>query len=85
MQEAFVAALLAIARNGGDGDEGDESNEHDDAMVMTVDLAEDDWVQVLDKPAEDNPDLDELPLWIEIKKQVAILREGMEEKNTAQV
>lgn len=47
-------------------------------------MAEDDWVQVLDKPAEDNPDLDELPLWIEIKKQIEILREGMEEQ-TVQV
>lgn len=72
-----MAALLAIAR-GGEGD--GESNEEDDAMVMTVDLAEDDWVQVLDKPAEENPDLDELPLWVEIKKQVAILREGMEDQ-----
>lgn len=81
MQEAFVAALLAIARKG----EGDDENDgQDDAMVMTVDLAEDDWVQVLDKPVEENPDLDELPLWIEIKKQIAILREGMEEQ-TAQV
>ncbi|UKZ86844.1 uncharacterized protein TrAFT101_002668 [Trichoderma asperellum] len=81
MQEAFVAALLAIARKG----EGDDENDgQDDAMVMTVDLAEDDWVQVLDKPVEENPDLDELPLWIEIKKQIAILREGMEEQ-TVQV
>lgn len=85
MQEAFVAALLAIARSGGDDDEDDENNEQDDAMVMTVDLAEDDWVQVLDKPAEDNPDLDELPLWIELKKQIAILREGMEEQKTVQL
>jgi hypothetical protein len=84
MQEAFVAALLAIARSGGDDDD-DENNEQDDAMVMTVDLAEDDWVQVLDKPAEDEPDLDELPLWIELKKQVAILREGMEEQKRVQV
>lgn len=76
-----MAALLAIARKG----EGDDENDgQDDAMVMTVDLAEDDWVQVLDKPVEENPDLDELPLWIEIKKQIAILREGMEEQ-TVQV
>ncbi|KAM0247339.1 hypothetical protein ACHAQJ_009896 [Trichoderma viride] len=77
MQEAFVAALLAIARNEGDDDDDDAQ---DDAMVMTVDLAEDDWVQVLDKPAEESPELEELALWIEIKKQIAILREGMEEK-----
>lgn len=82
MQEAFVAALLAIARSAGDDD---EKNEQDDAMVMTVDLAEDDWVRVLDKPVEDEPDLDELPLWIELKKQIAILREGMEEQKTIQL
>jgi hypothetical protein len=29
--------------------------------------------------AEDDGDLDDLVLWVEIKKQVAILREGMEE------
>ncbi|KAK1251944.1 hypothetical protein MKX07_007423 [Trichoderma sp. CBMAI-0711] len=91
MQEAFVAALLAIARekqSGDDGEDGDEEGEDDETMVQTVDLAEDDWVQVLgnNKPLEeeedddDDPELDELPLWVEIKKQVAILREGMEEK-----
>ncbi|KAL7791986.1 P-loop containing nucleoside triphosphate hydrolase protein [Trichoderma ceciliae] len=79
MQEAFVAALLAIARNEEPG-EGEDDDALDDAMVMTVDLAEDDWVKVLDKPAEESPELDELALWIEIKKQIAILREGMEEK-----
>ncbi|RFU81873.1 atpase [Trichoderma arundinaceum] len=77
MQEAFVAALLAIARRE-QPDEGDEDDAQDDAMVMTVDLAEDDWVKVLDKPVEESPELDELELWVEIKKQVAILREGME-------
>lgn len=74
-----MAALLAIARNeqlGGN----EEDEEQDNAMVMTVDLAEDDWVQVLDKPVEESPELDELALWVEIKKQVAILREGMEEE-----
>jgi hypothetical protein len=96
MQEAFVAALLAIARreqpgdDGEDGDEEGEEGEDDETMVQTVDLAEDDWVQVLgnNKPLEDDddddddddPELDELPLWVEIKKQVAILREGMEDK-----
>ncbi|KAH0492646.1 hypothetical protein TgHK011_007591 [Trichoderma gracile] len=93
MQEAFVAALLAIAHRErpDDGDEDDEETDGDDeTMVQTVDLAEDDWVQVLDynKPVEDDDDddddpvLDELPLWVEIKKQVAILREGMEDNKT---
>jgi hypothetical protein len=80
MQEAFVAALLAIARTEQPGDD-DDDDAQSDAMVMTVDLAEDDWVQVLDKPAEESPELDELALWVEIKKQIAILREGMEAKS----
>lgn len=58
IQEAFVAALLAIARDGNvQGSGGD---------------IEDGWVGVGD-------DLDGLVLWTEMKKQVAILREGMEE------
>lgn len=77
MQEAFVAALLAIARNEKPGEDEGEG-EDNDAMVRTVDLAEDDWVQVLDRPVEEGPELDDLVLWVEIKKQIAILREGME-------
>ncbi|KAL6803842.1 P-loop containing nucleoside triphosphate hydrolase protein [Trichoderma sp. SZMC 28012] len=79
MQEAFVAALLAIARNEQPGD-GEDDDAEDDAMVMTMDLADNEWVKVLDRPVEESPELDELALWVEIKKQVAILREGMEEK-----
>jgi hypothetical protein len=40
--------------------------------------SEDGWVKVDDH--DDDDDLEDLVLWIEIKKQVAILREGMEEK-----
>lgn len=79
MQEAFVAALLAIARNEQPGD-GEDDDTEDEAMVMTMDLADNEWVKVLDRPVEESPELDELALWVEIKKQVAILREGMEEK-----
>lgn len=71
MQEAFVAALLAIARN--DASEDDES----DTGVATVDLA-DEWVGVIDKSIGDDLDLEELILWVEIRKQIAILREGLE-------
>ncbi|KAL7951822.1 P-loop containing nucleoside triphosphate hydrolase protein [Trichoderma barbatum] len=79
MQEAFVASLLALARNEKPGEDDDDAE--DSAMVMTVDLAEDDWVKVLDRPVEESPELDELALWVEIKKQVSILREGMEDKS----
>ncbi|KAH8885501.1 P-loop containing nucleoside triphosphate hydrolase protein [Thozetella sp. PMI_491] len=65
MQEAFVAALLAIARaSDGSAFEGD----------WVQDTA-DDWVDV--RPA-DGGDLKDNVLWSEIQKQIAILREGLE-------
>lgn len=71
IQEAFVAALIAIARDSGGfagwGATGAEG-------------IEEGWVAV-DAPENDD-DLDDLVLWVEIKKQVAILREGMEEKES---
>ncbi|KAK5995044.1 putative ATPase YjoB [Cladobotryum mycophilum] len=74
MQEAFVAALLAIARN------EKPAGAQGDARVLTRDLGDDEWVQVLGKAIEGDADLQKLVLWVEIKKQIAILREGMEEK-----
>ncbi|KAJ3496754.1 hypothetical protein NLG97_g2422 [Lecanicillium saksenae] len=75
MQEAFVAALLAIARNeGAKGADGD--GEDDGYGVATVDLA-DEWVGVVDPASRDDVDLEHLKLWIEIKKQIEILREGL--------
>lgn len=62
IQEAFVAALLAIAR---DDDRGSRSD---------TDENEDDWVLTKSR----NDELSGLPLWVEIQKQVKILREGME-------
>lgn len=61
IQEAFVAALLVIARDAKEPDyeSGDEEG----------------WVAVVD-----DDDLEQLILWVEIKRQVAILREGMEKK-----
>jgi hypothetical protein len=44
------------------------------------DEIEDGWVGVADDEGVDDGDLDDLVLWVEIKKQIAILREGMEEK-----
>ncbi|KAJ6780834.1 hypothetical protein PWT90_00521 [Aphanocladium album] len=76
MQEAFVAALLAIARNEGakGGADGFDDSEYG---VATVDLA-DEWVGVVDPTSRDEVDLEHLKLWIEIKKQIEILREGLE-------
>lgn len=76
MQEAFVAALLAIARNAG-GNDGDDSSD-DEYGVATVDLA-DEWVGVVDPANRDGVDLEHLKLWVEIQKQIAILREGLKE------
>lgn len=70
IQEAFVAALLVIARDAEDILKYEPSDGDD---------MEDDWVGVA-KPGRAADDLDDLVLWVEIKKQVAILREGMEEK-----
>ncbi|KAJ0109109.1 ATPase [Diaporthe amygdali] len=61
MQEAFVAALLAIAR--GKEDKPEE--------------LEDGWVDVLDSEDGDG-DLDKNMLWIEIQKQIEILRHGID-------
>ncbi|TPX10074.1 uncharacterized protein E0L32_001271 [Thyridium curvatum] len=67
MQEAFVASLLAIAgRSHGVGKSGGGKE------VVTEEL-EDDWVGV-----RGDKDLDELVLWVEIQKQIRILREGMD-------
>ncbi|KAI1333486.1 ATPase [Xylariaceae sp. FL0016] len=67
MQEAFVAALLAIARN---------SNGKETVCPEDIDG---DWVDICASRIEDE-DLDDLVLWVEIKKQIIILREGMDEE-----
>lgn len=68
MQEAFVAALLAIARR------SDEEGEDEEGIV------EGDWIAI-GADDHDGDGLEKNPLWVEIKKQIAILREGMEEKS----
>ncbi|KAG9495544.1 hypothetical protein J7337_013793 [Fusarium musae] len=71
IQEAFVAALLAIARRSEDKPAVGGSSEA--------------WVLISDEfggaLASDNDAIDKLELWIEIKKQIKILREGMEEED----
>lgn len=79
MQEAFVAALLAIARN----DKPHSEDAENDDMRLTQELA-DDWVEVLDQSIEGEADLEKLVLWVEMKRQIEILREGMEQE-TAQM
>ncbi|KAI0971204.1 ATPase [Xylaria arbuscula] len=67
MQEAFVAALLAIARRSNGGERRSEES-------LTRDMG-DGWLDVCG--GGDDGDLDELVLWVEIKKQIETLREGM--------
>ncbi|KAI0594565.1 ATPase [Biscogniauxia sp. FL1348] len=81
MQEAFVAALLAIARRSGsrggnDEKEGERDNDDGWVDVCTVEEASNDGDG--DGDGNDDEDLKGLVLWGEIKKQVKILREGME-------
>lgn len=63
-----MAALLALARR-------DPSDELSDELV-TVEL-NDDWIGVLGNSDDEDEDLNKLVLWVEIKKQIEILREGM--------
>ncbi|KAI1060253.1 hypothetical protein LB506_011226 [Fusarium annulatum] len=73
IQEAFVATLLAIARRS--------------KTKPTVEVSAEAWVLVRDEfgadLASDNGELDRLELWVEIKKQIEILREGIEEEQEA--
>jgi hypothetical protein len=66
IQEAFVAALLALARD--ESKERRASNDSESAWVLIDDPRE----------AGGTDDLDKLKLWVEIKKQVEILRRGMD-------
>jgi SpoVK/Ycf46/Vps4 family AAA+-type ATPase len=75
MQEAFVAALLTIARRAKDGERRNEE-------ALTRDMG-DGWLDVCSVDESDDDDdghLDDLILWVEIKKQIETLREGMEEE-----
>ncbi|KAF4948583.1 hypothetical protein FSARC_13703 [Fusarium sarcochroum] len=73
IQEAFVATLLAIARRS-------KAN-------PTVRSSAEAWVLVSDDSSSitvsDEDDLDKLELWVEMKIQVEILREGIEDKNSS--
>lgn len=70
MQEAFVAALLALARRS-PGDKG----RSEESLMQDVG---DGWLDVSGGGDDHGDgDLDGLVLWVEIKKQVETLREGM--------
>lgn len=73
IQEAFVAALLAIARVGSDDDSLAET-----MGVLTVDL-KDDWIGVIDGSKDGDDSLEDNVLWAEIQKQIEILRQGLDE------
>lgn len=75
IQEAFVAALLAIARQS-DGSSGGRKRES--ARPALTEQLDDDWLGVVDVSGDE--DLKKLVLWVEIKKQIEILREGMEQE-----
>lgn len=66
IQEAFVAALLAIAKR------TEKSRPSGQRLGGDID---DEWVGV---GCDDDDDLDCLVLWVEIKKQIEILREGID-------
>lgn len=92
MQEAFVASLLAIAARGGKSvEDADRDAERwagpQDPMKSTTGTLHTNFARrlpfgdIYDPASEPDSDLDKLELWQEMKKQVKILREEMEEKN----
>ena len=83
MQEAFVAALLAIAR---DGEDGFDLDEFEKLKVDDSD-GEGEWVELGTKDVATvggGDDIKNLVLWVEIQKQVAILREGMDSEGVSE-
>ncbi|KAF2453847.1 P-loop containing nucleoside triphosphate hydrolase protein [Lineolata rhizophorae] len=79
IQEAFVAALLAIATRRG-GNVSYDGND-DGARWAGQEWRTDDGSGAKRRGTNgDHPELDHLVLWRELKKQVKILREEMEEK-----
>lgn len=68
-----MAALLALARSGSDDDSLAKT-----MGVLTVDL-KDDWIGVIDGSKDGDNSLEDNVLWVEIQKQIEILRQGLEE------
>jgi SpoVK/Ycf46/Vps4 family AAA+-type ATPase len=93
MQEAFVASLLAIAARGGKSvEEADREAERwsgpQDPMKSALGTLHANFARKLpfgdlsDPTPTSDAELDKLELWIEMKKQVKILREEMDEENS---
>ncbi|KAJ3553044.1 hypothetical protein NPX13_g10974 [Xylaria arbuscula] len=78
MQEAFVAALLAIARRPSDDVRSECSSTHRKMVEGGwLDSWDDESDSQTDGDSDGSVDLDELILWIEIKKQIKTLRESI--------
>ena len=73
IQEAFVASLLAIAGEGGDEQSKEVALERADDVEFPEAAG--------DPNLAESDDLDKYVLWRQMKKQVKILRDEMEEKN----
>ena len=82
MQEAFVASLLAIAaREGKDINDTERESERWAGPLDPMTIANQQaFIDRVDNEGQE-PDVEKLELWIEIQKQVKILREEMEEEN----
>lgn len=82
MQEAFVATLLAIAGRGGKSvdDAAFESARWAGPSDPMTRVNEQAFIARLDNDGAE-PDIEKLELWIEIQKQVKILKEEMKEKS----
>lgn len=74
LKEAFVASLLTIARQDEESDDEDEVGERV-SNPADVDPGSH------GKPVNEDKDISRLPLWIEIQKQVKMLREDMDSED----
>lgn len=76
LKEAFVASLLALVRRGEEGEGGDDDdNEPDDISTSLQDVNP----GIHSKPiVNDDEDIAHFPLWIEMQKEVKLLREDMD-------
>ena len=87
MQEAFVASLLAIAGHGGKDKHEPERNvpcwagPQDPITIAAMRFRGE---QYLLGGGSEDPDIKHLELWVEMQKQVKILRDEMEEKKLSE-
>jgi len=80
MQEAFIASLLAIASHGGkEAEEIARRWAGPQDPLQSVDLQ-----SHMTGGGSEDPDIKHLVLWVEMQKQVKILRDEMEEKKLSE-